>query len=183
MSRPPVRTVLLCEDRTQEHFFRRLCAELGLRAVRVEVAPAGGGSGEQWVRRQYPGEVKRLRAQGRERVALLAATDGDRFGVSQRKESFAQALAEAGQAARAADERIAVCVPTWSIETWFAWLGGIEGLDEETAYKGRAFAGAQGGVLTPSQAALAWRSGPRAREAEVVPSLDDARLELRRLTP
>lgn len=184
MARAKIRAVILCEDREQEHFARKLCEALGHRPVRVEVAPKGRGSGEQWVRTRYPGEVRKHRGCGDERVGLVVMTDGDRYGVAQRKRDFAEALSEAGYDERRDDERIAICVPTWSIETWFAWLCGLADVDEATKYKEDAgFRAAQRrGDISPTKAADGWLQGARAHEARHVPSLSDARREMQRLT-
>jgi hypothetical protein len=175
--------VILCEDRVQEHFVRKLCEELGHRSVRVIVAPSGRGSGEGWIRSQYPGEVKKLRGHGDELVGLVAVTDGDRFGVAKRKHDLAQALAEAGYEPRTGDERIAICIPTWSVETWLAWLCGLERVDEATKYKHDAsyMAAQRKGDISPKKAVQAWLRGPHEGEGEQLASLDDGRREMQRL--
>ncbi|EYF07441.1 hypothetical protein [Chondromyces apiculatus] len=68
-------------------------------------------------------------------------------------------------------------MPTWSIETWFAWFSGSGDVDETASYKQRA------GAITPSEAARSWFEKPRADEGVHIPSLHDARLEMRRLSP
>ncbi len=183
MARAKIRTIILCEDRTQEHFVRKLCEELGARPVAVMVAPRGHGSAEQWVRKQYPGQVRRLRGYGDELVGLVVMTDGDRFGVEARKLDFAAALAAANQMPRNDGERIPICVPTWSIETWFAWLGGLEGVDETRTYKKEPGiqAAQRRGEVSPSKAAEAWLHPPREDEARQLPSLADGRGEIQRL--
>ena len=184
MARAKIRTVILCEDRAHEHFLRRLIKEMGYEPVIVLVAPKGLGSAEHWVRKQYPGEVRKHRGRGEERVGLVVMTDGDRYGVEERKQGLSDALVEAGHEPRREHERIPICVPTWSIETWFAWLCGLGGVDEATRYKHDAgYKSAQErGETSPTKAADAWRSGPREGEAIQVPSLDDGRCEMQRLS-
>ncbi len=92
MARPKVRVTILCEDKAHEHFIRKVCEHSGLSPVRIEIAPRGRGSAEAWVRKQYAREVQRLRQYAHELVALITITDGDRFGVSERKKSFAGSL-------------------------------------------------------------------------------------------
>ena len=55
-----VQIVLLCEDAQHETFVRRFLSETGweTRAMRVEKAPAGRGSAEQYVRRQFPRDIE-----------------------------------------------------------------------------------------------------------------------------
>ena len=181
MARGKVRVGIVCEDRPQEHFVRALCEKIG--PVHVVIAP-GHGSAEQWVRMQYPKDVKKLRGHGDERVGLSVMTDGDRFGVDHRKQSLSKALVEAGHAQRAEHERIAIMVPTWSIETWLAWLCGLEGLDELTKYKDdpRIKAAQRAKSVSPTKAAAAWFEAPRQDAAARLPSLLDGRGELLRLT-
>lgn len=176
MARGRVRTVILCEDRAHEHFLRRLCEALQVQPLHVLRTPAGVGSAEQWVRRRYAEEVRKHRARGDQLVGLVVMTDGDRFGVATRKQAFAATLAESGQRARSEAERIALCIPTWSVETWFAWFDGREDIDEATSYK-------HAPGLSPARAADAWRQAARASESSRVASLADARVELQRLVP
>lgn len=183
MARRSVRTVILCEDKSHADFVRKVCEAWGHRPVRVEIAPSGDGSGEQWVRLRYPGEVKKLRSHGDERVGLVATTDGDRFGVDGRKRSLAAALRESGATERHDQERIAIAVPTWSIETWFAWLCGLEDINEAKKYKNDSAyrAAVEQRLISPTKAARAWLQQPRDDEPEHVPSLADGRREMERL--
>jgi hypothetical protein len=102
-------------------------------------------------------------------LVLVVMTDGDRFGVVARKASLDDELANAGQRPRQSAERIAYLVPTWSIETWLAWLcgaaGDLEGFDEAKPYKNdngyrRA---ADRGVISTKKAATAWTAPLPAR--------------------
>jgi AAA domain, putative AbiEii toxin, Type IV TA system len=132
------------------------------------------------------GDVARVKPLAVDRDSGLKASealDGDRFGVEHRKRQLAQALADDGKEPRKDGDRIALCVPTWSIETWFAWLCGLPGVTESTRYKhDAALKDAQRrGVISPSRAAELWLEGPREGEARQVPSLSDARKEMERL--
>jgi hypothetical protein len=159
-----VRVVILCEDRAQEHFFRRLCERLD-RRPRIVIAPKGQGSAEQWVRKHYRAEVQAYRRQQHERVALLTVIDGDRYGVEARKKELEEALREAGFEVRQDDERMAVCVPTWSIETWFVWLCGVlEEVDEGVQYKDAARGMAASPPRRPPSAG--WRASAPASRIE-----------------
>jgi hypothetical protein len=64
--------------------------------------------------------------------------------------------------------------PTWSVETWFAWLDAREDVDEATSYK-------HAPGPSPARAADAWRQAMRASESSRVASLMDARGEMQRL--
>ena len=126
------------EDRRSQRFVLQLLVSLGYdrRKLRTKVAPAGLGAGEQWVRMQYPAEVKALRARNYQKdLFVLAMCDGDSAGVSERKRELENMLREQGMETRGPTERIATPVPTWSIETWLLWLCGVEGVDESVSRK------------------------------------------------
>ena len=135
MSRRNVRLVILCEDRQQECFLRRFLDRRGYetRGMRVLFAPPGRGAGDQFVRERFPGELTAWRARrSHSSQALVVMTDGDRFGLRGRFDQLDRACRSAGIRARGADERVAVFVPTWQIETWFAYLDG-QAVDEGKA--------------------------------------------------
>ena len=127
-----VQIVLLCEDSQHEAFARRFLSRVGwsIRHIRVEKAPKGAGSGEQFIRNRFPDEVKAYRSQKHHvSVALLVIMDGDRKGVEGRLNELDNACRERGISSRSSDEHVLVFVPTWQIETWFAYLEG-GGVDE-----------------------------------------------------
>ena len=85
-----VRIVLLCEDRQHETFVRRFLRRDGwdLRNIRVQIAPHGRGSAEQFVREQFPKELQAVRSKRNERVRLIVMIDGDDKGVRARRVSL-----------------------------------------------------------------------------------------------
>jgi hypothetical protein len=142
------------------------------------------------VREQYVREVKAHRSQANHQpnLALLVATDGDRFGVEKRKQSLDQALLDAGLTARGPLERVAICVPTWSIETWLAWLcqcSHLDAVDEHTRYKNdpRFSRCEEQQLISCKRAVDAWSEPPRPEELAVVPSLTDGRAEIQQRVP
>lgn len=129
-----VRIVLLCEDRQHEAFVTRFLRRDGwtLRDIRVEMSPQGRGSAEQFVRERFPTELQAVRSKGGERVRLVVMIDGDRQGVAGRRSALEAGCEARGIDAPSEDDNALICVPTWSIETWFAFLGG-ENVDESTS--------------------------------------------------
>jgi len=175
--------VLLCEDVEQRSFFEGLCKRLGFvsRVVRVEIAPPGSGAAEQWVRARYPGIVKAYRAQANHLTnGVLTVIDGDLAGVGSRLAQLDEALRTTGPSPRRPEDRIAVCVPTRSIETWLAWLCALDAVDELTRYKrDPGFERArETGLITAKGAIDGWFSVARPGEP---PSLTAGRKELERL--
>jgi hypothetical protein len=104
--------------------------------------PAGEGSGEAYVREQYPIQVKALRPRAQyQDVALVVAIDGDDRTVAERQQQLADQLVAATLNPRAAAEKIVHLVPCRTIETWIEYLGDItKAIDDTKKYprlKGR----------------------------------------------
>lgn len=124
-----VQLVLLCEDTQHEAFARRFLEKAGwsTRRLRVEKPPPARGSAAQFVRERFPKELKAYRSH-RQRVAegLVVVVDGDDRGVDARLDELAEACRAQGVTPRQIDNRVAIIVPTWNIETWFAYLSGSD---------------------------------------------------------
>ncbi|MEQ9486288.1 hypothetical protein [Coleofasciculus sp. F4-SAH-05] len=135
MSQRRVQIVILCEDRQQEVFARHFLRERGFNGIfRSKICPPGRQSGEQYVRTQYPVEVKAYR-QNRNRVSigLVVLIDADTGGLQERLNQLEFALSEDAQQNRQPDDAIAIFIPKRNIETWIHFLQG-ETVDEETEY-------------------------------------------------
>ncbi len=132
MTRQRVQYVLVCEDQQQEAFARRFLRQTNivkdLHQLRVERSPSGRGAADRFVQNVY---VTELDAGRRTHVAstLLLLTDGDAIGVDERLRRLDEACKRRGVATRTPADGVAVFVPTWNIETWFAYLDG-ETVDE-----------------------------------------------------
>ena len=103
--------------------------------------------------------------------------DGDRVGLADRLRLLC------GDPDRREDtDRIAIWVPTWSIETWILWLSRrqVNGahVHERMGFKTAIRLDEQGGLVL--QAVRAW-DRPDPDEATHVPSLSAARRESARL--
>ncbi len=120
--------VLLFEDAQQEVFARRFLVAVGLgntRRLRVEKAPRGQGSAEQFVRQRFPSElVEHRRTAASVAQVLIVILDGDNLGVDGRQAALDEECLAAGIETRRDDESVLVVVPTWNIETWIAYLDG-----------------------------------------------------------
>lgn len=131
-----VQIVILCEDRQHEAFARRFLERTGRnrRVQRVERAPGGRGSAEQFVRERYPKELAYYRER-RHRVehALIVLVDADRGSVDARVEQLERACQAAGMEHRQSADRVAIFVPARNIETWLAYLAG-QSVNEEDGY-------------------------------------------------
>ncbi len=129
-----VRAVILCEDRAHWHFAPAYLATRGwnTRQLPPRIAPAGAGSGEQWVREKFAQEVM-----AGENLCLIAMIDGDKR-PDERIAKLESSVAGSGLEPRKPQERIAVIVPNRNLESWFAWLDGAfrhEEPDEKPKYR------------------------------------------------
>ncbi|GJD19536.1 hypothetical protein RIVM261_044920 [Rivularia sp. IAM M-261] len=135
MSQRRVQIVILCEDRQQEVFARYFLKKRGFNGLfRANICPPSSQSGEQYVRTQYPVEVKAYR-QNRNRVSigLVVFIDADTSTPQDRLDWLARTLAEYSQQIRQPDEAIAIFVPKRNIETWIHYLQ-EESVNEEDTY-------------------------------------------------
>jgi hypothetical protein len=104
--------------------------EIGARLLHVSTAPPGAA--DAWVVGRYAAEVRLHRSQANhQQVSLVVLVDGDAHGVVGRHHQLANALHADLLSPRTAGERIAVLVPTRSIEDWLSWLAGVEERDPE----------------------------------------------------
>ncbi len=116
---------------------RRFLQGLGFdnRRIRMMQSPKAKGSGEQYVREQYPKEVDSQRRRSYQKnLALVAVIDADTHSVKQRLEHLDNALKENNLEVRQDDEKIANIVPKRNVETWLKYLSGDD-VDEETDYR------------------------------------------------
>jgi hypothetical protein len=122
-----VQIVLLCEDQQHEAFARRFLDRMGwsTRRLRIEKAASPRGSAEQFVRERFPRELAAYRTRrGLVGQALVVMLDGDSRGLSSRQAELDGTCKARGIRPRELDERVVVLVPTWRIESWFAYLDG-----------------------------------------------------------
>ncbi len=120
-----VDVILLCEDRQHAAFARRFLERRGWnsRRFRANISPNGSGSGEQYVREQFPRELQQLRRRSASGM-LVVMIDGDTSGPAARKRALDEVCRSHEIDPRRADEAVAVFVPTWCIENWLAYLDG-----------------------------------------------------------
>jgi hypothetical protein len=130
-----VRITVLVEDEALERFACNVLAMFGVdrRKTYVDPYPVGRNA-KQWVAQQYPGKVQLFRRKAGEQVALLVGTDADEQTVQQRGNALAAALDQARLPRRADDERIALWIPKWHVETWILALLGQD-VNENENYR------------------------------------------------
>jgi len=177
-----VRVTILGEDNVQVSFARRVLIELGYSRHELydQPVPGGDGSGEQWVRTDYPKQVALNRSKrSHQQCTLLVSIDADNRSIADRKNQLDQALTNAELAVRGNDEPIAIWVPSRNIESWLKYFA-REIVDEETNYKNKVKQfnlkqAAEGFVAEFRQ----WELSPG--NFQTLPSLLDAYTELKRI--
>jgi hypothetical protein len=137
MSRRKVAMVILCEDRQQEVFARHYLIQCGVprTKIRTNICPKGKQAGDQYVREQYPLEVKAHRSKSSYlSIGLTVVIDADTLTVQERHRQLDEALQGSSQQGRQDEERIGIFAPKRNIETWIQYLKGTN-VNEETAYE------------------------------------------------
>ena len=179
-ARSGVRVALLAEDVACRTFGKRALLEMGFARDEIHELPIQNkGSGKKHVTVEYPKEVKQLRRKASfQRVALLVVTDVDELTVKQRAEQLAESLSQNQLPKRDDTEAICLWLPKWHIQTWMAFLAGIEVTEDEDAkHKARK--------LELKQMALEflvrYRLWRRNEEVAALPSMEAAFIETQRL--
>jgi hypothetical protein len=134
----PSRVFVLVEDEHHHVLIRRYLIECGFNEheVRIERSPAGRGSAESWVLKNFAAQTKTYRRrQARAESALIVMIDADNRSVQDRWNQLDQALKDNGEPTVSRDERIARLVPRRNVETWILCLNGQD-VNETADYSG-----------------------------------------------
>jgi hypothetical protein len=177
----PSQVVVLIEDIRHQQLIRRYLRRIGLEGRLVRFELPRSGSGEQWVREQFPVELTAFRWRNtRTATTLIIVVDADVSSVAERLAQLEHAREEAGVGPIRTDtEQVARLVPRRNIETWILCLNDIA-VQEDLDYKRTRNDWAE--LIPPAAETLyAWT---RPNAAIPVSCLDSLRLglaELRRL--
>jgi hypothetical protein len=168
-----VRLEMWCEDRGQEQFLRRLFRTYRVGRLHITPAPSGEGAASHWVAQQYEKVLKLARLKKHQaNLGFMVVVDGDNQGLRARKRELFKGLTDN----RSPDMKLAIWVPTWSIETWVMLLsGGFAASPADVEKEVKFEVKKQWEHLLPI-AVSSW-GDPRFSSG----SLDDARIELQRL--
>src|ERR1700691_2439910 len=135
MARPSLVTIL-AEDRRQQQLIFRYLRRIGLEIHAMRLPPSAG-SGEQWVREQFPKELNEYRSRSaRAETKLIAVTDADTLSVEERLAQLDGRLRDDGvDLVRTDIEQVARLIPKRNIETWLLCLNGDVVEEGEKDYK------------------------------------------------
>lgn len=128
------KVVLLCEDTQTESFVRRFLRHRNIRHrdLFTKPLPHGAQSGEQWVRTQFPKELKAIRA--RQGAWLIVVIDADMRTTKETLDWLDAECRNNDVTSRTPGDPVVVAVPKRNIETWFAFLKTGERPSEEHQY-------------------------------------------------
>jgi len=131
----PSQVIVLVEDNRQQQLVCHYLRRIGLEARAIRFAPPSAGSGEQWVREQFPVEVSAYRRRSASvETRLIAVIDGDNLTLQARLSQLDQKLREEGIELIRAGEQIARLIPRRNVETWILCLNRAD-VNEEDDYK------------------------------------------------
>lgn len=177
----PSQVVVLVEDNHQQQLVFRYLRRVGLEPHAMRFRLPTSGSGEQWVREQFPIELRAYRNRSaRAETKLIAVIDADNLAISERLTQFDQKLREAGLELVQVDlEHVARLIARRNIETWILCLNAVE-VDEETDYKRTRNEWTE--LIRPAANRLYACTRPRSvLPDEYIPSLRQGVAELRKL--
>ena len=121
-----VRYVLLAEDLSHARFVREFLKKIKGDFVEEHpsrISPSGIGSGEQFVRVNFPMEVNVFRSRNYQpKLGLVVVTDADRMEVDQRVSQLNNSLSQQQLHPIQKDEPVLLVIPKWCIETWVFFL-------------------------------------------------------------
>ena len=130
-----VQIVLLCEDTQTESFVRNFLKHRNFKGRDIDTCPLpdGSGAGEQWVREQYPEELKLIRR--RKNAYLIVVIDADTGTIDDRHRELEIACREKDISPRdhSKDANVLYIIPRRNIETWLAYLEN-KSVDESKVY-------------------------------------------------
>lgn len=139
MSQHRAQIVVLCEDRQQDVFVRKMIEhrkgkDFHRRQVTSRICPKGAG--EAFVRTVFPQEVRTYRSKSFLNICLVVVIDADVSSVAHRIRQLESALGDQRLEPVRKGEKILILVPKRNIETWIRHFEG-EMVDESISYKKR----------------------------------------------
>ncbi len=131
--------ILVHEGWRDSAFARGFLGAAGIDSRALELRPNPGGSGHDWVKKQFAAEVANL-ARFVEGRGVLALLDEDGRGVAVRQGEVEELLKKRDLPPVSAHEGRCLLLPTRNLETWLYWLsahrhGSSLDVNEVTDYK------------------------------------------------
>ncbi len=114
--------IILGEDSAHHTFVREFLKERGYahRQIRSVAVPGRRGSGEAFVRKEFPKYLKVVRS--KQNIGLVTVMDADSADYHRRLVQMRAQCREHGIDWRTDEESVVIAVPARNIETWFVYL-------------------------------------------------------------
>ena len=114
--------IILAEDKEHENLVKRYLQRAGHndRGIRTVALPGNRQSGSQYVREQFPRQVKECRGTLGRRASclLIVITDADNLTLVDRERTLHDELKQTTHEPIGPSEPIVVLIPKWQVETW-----------------------------------------------------------------
>ncbi len=173
----PTQVVVLCEDLRTFLLVRGYLTRMSVNARNIRANINKGGSGYDWVFREYPTEVNSyLKQRNKYYKWLIVAIDGDQKSIAERIGQLKKTLDSCGnEDLKNLDltrEAIAQLIPCRNVETWILALNSEE-VNETTDYKNapRRSADEWDTLRRTASNHLYNMSRPNAAPTDIIPSL------------
>lgn len=126
---------ILCEDKQTQCFmwYFLVAHHINSRKIRCLPLPLSG-CGEQYVRENYPKELKKIRSKNFNNIILFVCLDADVYTVSDREQELDAECKRQNILCRSDTEPVAFFVPKRNIETWIQWLADKSAINEIDEY-------------------------------------------------
>ena len=137
------RIYILCEDRVQYNFIRGFFEDKGVSSRKIQTykdLPNGAGSGEQFVRDNFPYAITAAR-KNKEQIIYIVIMDVDpEYSVDDRQRQLNEKLTAEGTDAFSVGDTLMLLLPKRNIETWITWANAASStekanMDETRDYK------------------------------------------------
>lgn len=129
-----VQYTVLCEDKQTQCFVRCFLRAHNIPRHKINFISLPVACGEQYVKTNYPKELKKLRIKNFNALALFVCIDADAHTVKERYYELKTECEKQSIDNRKDNESVALFVPKRNIETWIEWLKGKKHVNEDIVY-------------------------------------------------
>ncbi len=127
--------IVLCEDAQMKSFITSflLAEKIPSRKMRFRPVPAGKGSGESFVMRNYPVEVMYLQRNNFNRIVLVVCVDADSDTFSEKEQKLSRELSNHRETdeIKRQEKFIMLWIPRRQIENWIHYLRNEDTIEEK----------------------------------------------------
>ena len=178
---PRYQYIVLCEDAQMKSFIMSflLAERIPRGKMRFKAVPAGVGSGESFVIKNYPMEVMYLQKNNFNRIVLVVCVDADRDNFDEKEQKLKKELSKHNETCgiKRLERPIMLWVPRRQIENWIHYLRN-EDTNEEKDYR---HTGKPERCKEEAERMVALFQGENVVDYELLPSIIRAKNEYERI--